>query len=63
MANDEHTPPYNRDYGIMANKIFHVLCELDLDDREQDGPPAWHDIAILADRLRAYTDRSRLIHS
>jgi hypothetical protein len=57
MANDEHTPPYNRDYGIMANNIFHVLCELDLDDREHDRPPAWHDIAILADRLRAYTDR------
>ena len=38
MENDEHTPPYNRDYGIMANNIFHVLCELDLDDREHNRP-------------------------
>jgi hypothetical protein len=57
MANDEHAPPYSHDYGIMANNIFHVLCELDLEDREHDRSPAWHDITILADRLRAYTDR------
>ena len=41
----------------MANNIFHVLCELDLNDREHNRSPAWHDITILADRLRAYTDR------
>jgi len=34
-----------------------VLCELDLNDREHNRSPAWHDITILADRLRAYTDR------
>jgi hypothetical protein len=42
---------------IMANDIFHVLCELDLEDREHDRSPAWHDITILANRLSAYTDR------
>ena len=36
MTNDEHTPPYNRDYGVMANNIFHVLCDLDLNDREHN---------------------------
>jgi hypothetical protein len=57
MANDEHAPPYSHDYGIMANDIFHVLCELDLEYREHDRSPAWHDITILANRLSAYTDR------
>jgi hypothetical protein len=57
MTNDEHAPPYSHDYGIMANNIFHVLCELDQEDREHNRSPAWHDITILANRLRAYTDR------
>jgi hypothetical protein len=56
MANDQ--PHYNsRDYEIMANNIFHELCELDRDDRGHERPPAWHDITVLADRLRAFDNR------
>jgi hypothetical protein len=57
MANDRRLPYDSRDYEIMANNIFHELCELDRDDRGHERPPAWHDITVLADRLRAYDDR------
>jgi hypothetical protein len=57
MTNDQRLPYDSRDYEIMANNIFHELCELDRDDRGHERPPAWHDIAVLADRLRACDNR------
>jgi hypothetical protein len=57
MAGDQRPPYDSRDYEIMANNIFHELCELDRDDRGHERPPAWHDITVLADRLRAYDNR------
>jgi hypothetical protein len=33
MASDQSLPYDSRDYEIMANNIFHELCELDRDDR------------------------------
>lgn len=54
MANDQR-PPYDaHDFEVMANNIFHELCELDREDRENNNPPTPHDITVLADRLRAY---------
>lgn len=41
--------PYNeRDYAIMANKVFHYLCDLDQEDRENNREPKWQDIVEVA---------------
>ena len=57
MANDQR-PPYDaHDFEVMANNIFHELCELDRDDRGHERPPAWHDITVLVGRLMAYDNR------
>ena len=46
MANDQR-PPYDaHDFEVMANNIFHELCELDRDARGHERPPAWHDITV-----------------
>ena len=56
MSNDhdDRVPYDERDFGIMANNIFHELCELDRNDRENGRPPAWHDIGKFAEKLKAY---------
>jgi hypothetical protein len=39
MANDQR-PPYDaHDFEVMANNIFHELCELDRDDRGHERHP------------------------
>ncbi|SRR6266487_919241 len=57
MADDQPNSYNSRDYEIIANNIFRVLCELDTEDRNNRREPGWHNITILAERLRAYSNR------
>ena len=50
--------PYNkRDYAIMANKVFHYLCDLDQEDRENKREPKWQDIVEVAATVVIYDNR------
>jgi hypothetical protein len=50
--------PYNkRDYAIMANKVFHYLCDLDQEDRENNREPKWQDIVEVAATAVIYDNR------
>jgi hypothetical protein len=53
---DNEQPPYDRrDDWVIANNIFHELCELDADNRQAGNDPAWNDLGILVkERLGAY---------
>lgn len=52
---DNEKPPYNRrDDWVIANNIFHELCELDANDRQADNN-SWLDLRVLVKkRLEAY---------
>jgi hypothetical protein len=51
-------PPYDdHDDGVIANYIFNELCRRDGEDRNNGNEPAWHDITVLAQELRAYDNR------
>jgi hypothetical protein len=53
---DNEKPPYDRsDDWVIANNIFHELCELDSNDRQSGNDPAWHDLrSLVRERLEAY---------
>jgi hypothetical protein len=53
---DNEKPPYNRrDDWVIANNIFHKLCELDANDRQADNNSSWLDLRVLVKkRLEAY---------
>jgi hypothetical protein len=53
---DNEKPPYNRrDDWVIANNIFHELCELDANDRQVDNNSSWLDLRVLVKkRLEAY---------
>ena len=53
---DNEKPPYNRrDDWVIANNIFHELCELDANDRQADNNSSWLDLRVLVKkRLEAY---------
>jgi len=52
------TVPYDeRDNAIMANNIFHQLCEMDEEDRRNGKDPQWIALTPLAERLLAIDDR------
>jgi hypothetical protein len=58
---DHEKPPYDRRVDwVIANNIFHELCELDANDRQADNDPAWHDLSVLVrKRLGAYHIKER----
>jgi hypothetical protein len=54
---DNEKPPYNRrDDWVIANNIFHELCELDANDRQaNNNNSSWLDLRVLVKkRLEAY---------
>jgi hypothetical protein len=53
---DNEKPSYNRrDDWVIANNIFHELCELDANDRQADNNSSWLDLRVLVKkRLEAY---------
>jgi hypothetical protein len=61
---DYEKPPYNRrDDWVIANNIFHELCELDANDRQVDNDPAWCDLRVLVrERLGAYHVKEDIRH-
>ena len=61
---DYEKPPYNRrDDWVIANNIFHELCELDANDRQADNDPAWCDLRVLVrERLGAYHVKEDIRH-
>ena len=42
-----------RDIAIMANVVFHGLCELDEEARRKNEEPGWQNIGPLADKVGA----------
>lgn len=60
---DSEKPPYNRrDDWVLANNIFHELCELDANDRQADSDSAWHDLRILVkERLESYHVKENIL--
>ena len=60
---DSKKPPYNRrDDWVLANNIFHELCELDANDRQADNDSAWHDLRILVkERLETYHVKENIL--
>jgi hypothetical protein len=61
---DNEKPPYDRrNDWVIANNIFHELCELDANDRQADNDPAWHDLKTLVkERLKAYHVEEDVLH-
>ena len=61
---DHEKPPYDRRVDwVIANNIFHELCELDANDRQADNDPAWHDLSVLVrKRLGAYHIKEDIRH-
>ena len=47
----------DRDVAIMANVVFHGLCELDEESRRNNEEPAWQNIGSLADKVGAVANR------
>jgi hypothetical protein len=49
---------YNeREVRIMANDVFHGLCELDEENRRNNEEPRWQNIGPLADKVGAVTNK------
>lgn len=61
---DNEKPSYDRrDDWVIANNIFHELCELDANDRQTDNDSAWHDLrALVKERLEAYHVKDDVLH-
>ena len=61
---DNEKPPYDRrDDWVLANNIFHELCELDANDRQTDNDSAWYDLrALVKERLEAYHVKDDVLH-
>jgi septum formation topological specificity factor MinE len=61
---DNEKPPYNgRDDWVIANNIFHELCELDANDRQADNNSSWLDLRVLVKkRSEAYHIKEDLPH-
>jgi hypothetical protein len=61
---DSEKPPYDRrDDWVIANNIFHELCELDANDRQTDNDSAWYDLrALVRERLEAYHVKDDVLH-
>jgi hypothetical protein len=61
---DNEKPPYDRrDDWVIANNIFHELCELDANDRQTDNDSAWYDLrALVKERLEAYHVKDDVLH-
>ena len=58
MANDQGRIPYDEhDNAVIANNVYHQLCEMDQEDRANNREPRWQDINTLAETLRAYDNR------
>jgi hypothetical protein len=57
MANNQEPNYDDHDDGVIANYIFNELCRRDREDRNNGNEPAWHDITVLAQELRAYDNR------
>jgi len=47
----------DRDVAIMANVIFHGLCELDEEGRGNNEEPGWQNIGPLADKVGAIANK------
>lgn len=60
---DNEKPPYDRrDEWVIANNIFHELCELDANDRQADNN-SWLDLRVLVkERLEAYHVKEDVLH-
>jgi hypothetical protein len=64
VVEDNEEPPYDsRDRGIIADNIFNELCKRDKEDRKASREPRWHDMTELADKLRAFDDRTAAAYS
>lgn len=61
---DNEKPPYDRrDDWVIANNIYHELCELDANDRQTDNDSAWYDLrALVKERLEAYHVKDDVLH-
>ena len=61
---DNEKPPYDRrDDWVIANNIFHELCEVDANDRQTDNDSAWYDLrALVKERLEAYHVKDDVLH-
>ena len=61
---DNEKPPYDRrDDWVIANNIFHELCEIDANDRQTDNDSAWYDLrALVKGRLEAYHVKDDVLH-
>jgi hypothetical protein len=61
---DYEKPPYNRrEDWVIANNIFHELCELDANDRQADNDSAWYDLRVLIrGRLGAHNINENVLH-
>jgi hypothetical protein len=61
---DNEKPPYDRrDDWVIANNIFHELCDLDVNDRHADSDSAWYDLrALVKERLDAYHVKDDVLH-
>ena len=61
---DNEKPPYDRrDDWVIANNIFHELCEIDANDRQTDNDSAWYDLrALVKERLEAYHVKDDVLH-
>ena len=46
-----------RDVAIMANVVFHGMCELDEESRRNNEEPAWQNIGPLADKVGAVANK------
>ncbi|MDP9287413.1 MAG: hypothetical protein M3P08_04365 [Thermoproteota archaeon] len=46
-----------RDVAIMANVVFHGLCELDEEGRRNSEEPRWQNIGPLADKVGAVASK------
>ncbi len=45
-----------RDVAIMANVVFHRLCELDEEGRRNNEEPGWQNMGPLADKVGAIAE-------
>jgi hypothetical protein len=54
---------YNeRDVAIMANQVFHRLCELDEEDRRNNEDARWQNIGPLAEEVEAIGDKAHVAY-
>ena len=63
MSSNNEGPPYSSgSFEIIMNHVLHNLCTLDKEDMTVGIPAQWHDLELLSNKLKAYSDKRNILN-